>query len=148
MIRFATGRDVDELVRLGYEYYLESNLQGCMFSWLKLAEQFKMAILDTDADVIVNERDGVIAGFSISHVVTPIFSIDTVLENRVLYVAKEYRSTAVGPTLIKNLKKTAKNLGCKYVSLGVSSGIKTDATIRLYRKLGYEQIGADFRLTV
>lgn len=148
MIRFATGRDVDSLVRLIHEYYLESNMQGCMFSWPKLSEQIKMAIVDTDADVIVNERDGKIAGFSISYIVQPIFSIDVVLENRLLYVSPDYRSTAIGPSLIKHLKKTAKNLGCKYVSLGVSSGIKTDSTARLYRKLGYEQVGADFRLTV
>lgn len=148
MIRFATVRDVDDLVRLGHEYYLESNLQGCIFSWSRLAEEFRMAILSPDADVVVNERDGEIVGFSVSHIVSPMFSLDTVLENRVLYVAEEFRSTAVGPALIKRLKKTAKQLGCKYVSLGVSSGIKTESTIGLYRKLGYEQVGADFRLTV
>ena len=107
-----------------------------------------MVISSPECDCAVSVHGNEIRGCTISALVTPIYSYDTILECRGVYVDKKHRAGMAGVSLLKRLKKQAVDMGASGISLGASSGIAQQRTERLYKKLGYVRNGSDYILEV
>lgn len=146
MIREAVLTDNSRLVELLEKYWEEADCKKLSFDSSTAYATFYNGIIDESRDVSVLVENNSIVGFTHSFITNTGFSKDLILECDILYVLPEYRIGHNGIKLIKNLTKLAKRSGAKYVYLGVASGIHTDRTSLLYQKLGYVEIGKDFRL--
>lgn len=66
----------------------------------------------------------------------------------VLYVRPEYRGSPLAPRLIGRFEAEAIKLGAKVINAGTSAGVKDDAVIRLYERLGYTRTATGVRKIV
>lgn len=146
-MREARLTDIPALISLIEAYYKESPMV-LEYSREKTINSFYNCIINEEAVISVIEDGDLIVGMSVAYVEQPFYSKSFVLDVAAIYVHPEYRKGSVGVKLIKNLKKVAKEKGCSWVYLGVASGLSTERTKLLYKKLGYEEIGADYRLEV
>lgn len=148
MIREATLRDLPEIQNLCHMYYCETIVQRLEYSEEKMRNSLYNAIIEEDRDLSVLVVDDKIVGYTHANITDTLFSYDTVVDCDLLYVHPEYRKGNNGVKLIRNLTKIGKKHDAKYVYLGISSKINEERTVKLYNKLGYKQIGYDFRLEV
>jgi N-acetylglutamate synthase-like GNAT family acetyltransferase len=148
MIREARLKEIPRLVELLKKYWEEADCKKLTFDVIACHSTFYSGIIDDEKDLSVLEIEDEIVGFTHSHIATTGFSSDKILECDLLYVLPEYRVGSNGLGLIRNLSKLGRLHKVKYVYLGVASGIHTEKTSRLYQKLGYKEIGKDFRLEV
>jgi GNAT superfamily N-acetyltransferase len=146
MIRKATDKDLEDILTISYIYYKEANMSKCSFDYGRLKDSIIHAIHSDDATLLLSDRNGEIVGICFLEKAYPIFSNDCVVDVSIVYVLPDYRGSGV--SLIKYIDKIAKEWNAKYIALGVSSGINTERTSQLYKKLGYENIGMDFRKEV
>lgn len=146
-MREANLNDITKLVALFEEYYKESPM-GLEYSKEKTINSFYNAIINRSCIISVLENGDDVVGMSIAQIEQPFYSCDSVLDVYAIYVHPKYRKGSAGVQLIKNLKKVAKENECSWIYLGVASGIQTERTKLLYKKLGYVEIGSDFRLEV
>lgn len=61
-----------------------------------------------------------------------------------VYVAPEKRGTSAAFRLLKAFESWARNKGVHEMRLGVSTGVEPERTAKLYRKLGFKNVGGIF----
>lgn len=69
------------------------------------------------------------------------FSEATFACDLVLYVKPAYRTGRVAMQLVREFEEWAFSKGAAEVTLGISTGVTPDSTIKLYEKLGYTIAG-------
>lgn len=147
-VRVAELKDIPGLLELCYSYYVEGNTHQLRYDQDKMTNSLYHGIIDEDKDVSLLESGSRIVGFTYSDICDQIYTNDKLLNCHILYVHKDYRVGMNGVKLIKNLTKIAKQIKVSYVYIGIISEIATERTSMLYTKLGYKEIGKDFRLEV
>lgn len=148
-IRQANDADLPALMALGKDMYLESNYTSVSFSEDKLALIGVQCLNDPVWIVRVAEHsDGSIIGMFVGYISQFIFSFDLIASDFVLYVKPEYRGTSAAIRLIAEYVRWAKEREAKIVNIGTTTGVATAETTAFYKKLGFTQIGAVFRMEV
>lgn len=143
ILRDAKEIDIDQMLALGFEMHQESRYCEMEFSREKVAGLFRLAIKDENYLFTVLEVNGCIVGGFIGYITPHWFSDEMVSGDFALFVDKEYRGWRGASILIKTYVKWAKDKGIKSknIALGITTGIATEKTQALYKRLGFDNTG-------
>lgn len=142
-IRKAEHRDLEEALILGWEMHQESRYKSMDFNLEKVAQFFQMAMFSNEYLFLVAEKNSRVVGGFIGYAMPHWCSDDLVAGDFALYVAPEFRGTTTAFRMIRRYVKWAKDKGVseEFIGLGITTGVHTDATQRLYEKSGFELTG-------
>ena len=114
------------------------------FSEVK-AKHAVISFIEGGQFVMVIDIDGEISGVMIGIVFPTWFGSDLIAVDIALYVKPECRGFA-SVRLVKQFIAWAKDKGAKQIRPGISTGDKSDG--RIYRSLGFKDLGESFYLTL
>lgn len=89
----------------------------------------------------IAEVDGVLAGVMVALIVEHWMSADLVATDLALYVEPPHRGSGIAAELVERYKQWAKFHGAVLTQAGVSTGIYTEQTARLYEAMGFKRCG-------
>lgn len=144
MIRNATREDAQPIVDILAALHEITSFSPVDFSEVK-AKHAVMAFVDGGQFVRVVDVDGQIVGVMIGIVFPTWFGTDIIAVDVALYVKPEHRGFA-SVRLVKQFVDWAKEKGAKQIRPGISTGDKAGG--RIYRKLGFSDLGESFYLTL
>ncbi len=145
-IRPATSADIPDLIALGRAMHSESRYAVLPFSPEKLADLGARLIEWPDGFLQVASKDGRIVGLMAAFVTEHFCSTAKVAGEYALYVDRDSRGTRAAPYLLRAYKAWAESRGAVLVSAGITTGVHTDVTAKLYSALGFKQVGVVFEL--
>lgn len=140
MIRPATHDDLGALLVLAEQMHGESRFARRRFSLDKMARLFTTLIDSEDGLVLVAERNGEIVGGFAGYVAEDWFGPDLMSGDFGLFISEQARGGSTAARLIKTYSAWARSRGAQ-PEAGISTGVHTETTTRLYEALGYERIG-------
>jgi GNAT superfamily N-acetyltransferase len=141
MIRRAELSDVEHLVLLAAEMHEESRYSILTFDAKKMANFFIWAIQTDDNLVLVAETNGEIIGAFIGYVVEHVCSHDKIAGDYALYISPSHRGSTAGMRLLKSFTEWARIKDAVIIQPGVTTGVHTEATAKLYEAAGYRRVG-------
>lgn len=142
MIRPATPEDIPALLDIGEAMATESpRFSRMRFSRGKLAANLAALIGADHGFVVVAERDGALAGVMVAVISPHWFSDDLQASDLALYVRPEARGTLAAARLVRAYTTWARQRGALLLQAGVTTGVHTEETARLYERLGYRRCG-------
>ena len=144
-MRELTLTDVPELVEMGRAMHSESRFARYDFNPQKYAAF--LATLIPQGLSFAAEEEGALVGAFVGGRAQHPFGDDWFSYDWLTYVTPARRG-GLGVTLVKRYIKLAKAMGIEDIHIGVSAGIATDRTERLYSKLGFTRIGGGYVLGV
>lgn len=144
--RGAEEADIPVLVEMGREMHSESRFARYNFNPQKYAALLQTVI--PQGVSFVAEEEGKVVGVFIGGVAQHFFGDDLFSYDFLTYVAPAYRGRMTGVRLIKRYISIAKAMGIEDIHIGVSAGIATESTVRLYEKLGFTCVGGGYVLNV
>ena len=131
-----------EAVRLGADMWAESPVYRHMKQDVaKLIEFAYTMRADDNSFFMVALHHGEVIGFMLGSLAAHGFHTDLFAYDRFVYVSPTRRGSTAASTLITAFEQWAKDNGAARVLLGVTTGTHTDATEKLYNKLGYVTVG-------
>lgn len=137
MIRLATLDDLDLLMIMAEQMHRESpRFSRLSFNFDKVLALFVRLIERDDCLLLVAENDGHIVGALAGFVVPHWFSDDLTANEYGVFVDPMHRGGMVAPRLIKRFVEWSQEKGAKLIQLGISTGIQTEQTVELYKRLG------------
>lgn len=140
IIRNATIKDIEPIVKLIHNFYMEG-LKECGMSFRidTLIKTINMYV--TEKQTIVAERDGELVGIISGNVAKSIFDEDQIIaQESMWYVNEENRKGKVGFKLLKEFEKQVKYLGASIVSMINLSAVNDDRMSRYYKRIGYNKV--------
>jgi GNAT superfamily N-acetyltransferase len=142
MIRDATLQDLSALLDIGEAMADESpRFSRMRFSRDRLAETLKKLITEDWGFARVIDGPAGITGVMLAVIAPHWFSSDLQASDLALYVAPEARGTMAAARLIRDYTRWAWKHGAVLVQAGVTTGVHTEDTARLYERLGYRRCG-------
>ena len=143
MIREAYPEDVERLIVLGWEMHGESSYYKTDFDVEKVAAFFFNAIESPDYLVIVALEKGVVVGGFVGMVYDSWFGQDKQSTDFALFIEKKYRGGMAAAKLIARYTQWALEHGVRpeQIKLGITTGVHTELTERLYNRLHYRRTG-------
>jgi len=94
--------------------------------------------------VAFSKGDGRPVGVILARASEFFFGPQITVADFLFWVAPEYRNLDTATKLVRYFEKWAESKGAVKVSIGTTSGIKTEKTARLFRHLGYDHAGYIF----
>lgn len=138
MIRAATHTDVPDLIELGAMMHAESpRFRRLMFRPDKL-EAMARPLMDNGIVLLAEDR-GRVVGMAIGAVIEQFFTDAKLAVDLAVYVVPSHRGGPWFVKLIKAFEAKAVELGAAEITLGISTGLQTERTARLYEKMGYRR---------
>lgn len=144
--RGAEEADIPVLVEMGREMHSESRFARYNFNPQKYAVLLQTVI--PQGLTFVAEEEGKVVGAFVGGIAPHFFGDDLFAYDFLTYVAPAHRGKATGVRLIKRYINIAKAMGIEDIHVGVSAGIATERTARLYEMLGFVCIGGGYVLDV
>lgn len=141
MIRPATHADIGAMLVLAEAMHAESRFARRRFSLDKMAALFSSLIDSDDGLVLVAERDGVVHAVFAGYVAEDWFGPDRMSGDFGLFVRPDSRGGLDAARLVKAYVRWARERGVVEPEVGISTGIHTETTTRLYEALGFQRIG-------
>lgn len=146
MIRDATLDDLPALLLLGERMHSESpHFSRGTFSAQRLEATLRHVLAGPDNLLAMAIAGGKLAGVAVGIIVPHWCSADMIATDLAIYVYPEHRGSMLGACLVKHFKRwglKAKEAGrVTSVQAGVSTGIHTEQTSRLYEALGARRFG-------
>jgi len=131
MIRTATSKDIDEIVRLGNSVGEFQVSDEAVTFWPK--QVLIDCMKNKEAPILVAEENKHIAGFIIANY-NPCLK-KAIVEN--IFVKPEYRRKGIGESLLKAVSKNLTRLKCEYICAVVEED--NGAAANLYIKNGFDK---------
>ncbi|UXZ44498.1 GNAT family N-acetyltransferase [Pseudomonas soli] len=147
MIRAATHADIPRLVELGTLLHDTSTYAATSFKPDKVA-RFLGQLIDGLGVVFAAEVDGVVVGGFAGAITEQWFSDDLLAYDYSLFIEPGKRQGAIAIKLILAFQNWAKAKGAKHIHMGITTGINTEGTARLYKYLGFQYVGPLFTMEV
>lgn len=148
-IRKATLLDLLAFVPLGESYHGEAQKHGNFpLSLDQTLQNAATAIMREESVILLAFSDADPAGFLWGGCYALPWSDKKLAMDTLLYVKPEHRGTRVSFLLMQAWERWAKESGAVEVQISVASGIHEDKTIQFYERLGYKQIGTQYRKEV
>lgn len=141
MIRQLALHDVPACVDLGKYLHAESNYAFLNYSPEKVARLLANCVTDQNYFGCVAEVDGQPVGFCLGFVSEYFLNHELIASDYAVFVSKEHRQSSIGAELISSFVEWAKTKGCREVCMGISTGVHTDKTKRLYERLEFTEVG-------
>lgn len=145
MIRPWDENDLDALIEMGMRLHNEAKAyHNFKFSPQRVMETF-YAILNNSFQVGLCYDDGGIKGAMAGAIYPQFFSKGLTASELFVFVEQDARGGVIGKRMIAAFETWAINMGASEIRVGVSSGIKSERTVGLYRKLGYNPTATQLR---
>ncbi len=147
MIRQAAIADVPRLVELGAQMHAESpRFSRLAFDAEKLAAFLGSAVNAPHVLVLVAERDDQIVGGFVGLALEHWCSRDLVATDLALFIEPRKRGGLIASRLVRAYLDWAERRGAKLIQLGITTGVATLATERLYEVLGLSRCGSIYEV--
>jgi GNAT superfamily N-acetyltransferase len=85
-----------------------------------------------------------IQGLFIGSIGTHYFGNSTHSSDKAIYVRPENRNGSIGLKLVKHYVELAKKIGVDDIRIGNTSGVEIKKVWKLYERIGFKLIGAEF----
>jgi GNAT superfamily N-acetyltransferase len=147
MIRTATKDDIPRILELGNLLHKTSSFSHLPFDEAKV-EALMRNIMDGAGVVFVSEVDGIIIGGIAGGVTEFWFCGERIGFDYSFFIHPDFRGGMSAPRLIIAFKEWARLNGAIEIHMGVTTGIHTEATGRLYEKMGFRLAGPLYKMEV
>ena len=144
MIRVATLDDIDRIVEIGKAMHEESSYCDLPFDSVKVSN-LMAGLIDGHGVVFVAEKAGAIIGGFAGGVAEFWFCDSLHAFDYGLFILPEHRGGSAAIRLLSAFEHWAKSMGAVWCDVGITTGVHTEKTARMYEKLGYNQSGILFR---
>lgn len=142
MIRPADLTDLPALLDIGEAMATESpRFFRMRFNRTQLADNLKKLIAEDWGFVHVCDGERGITGVMVAAITPHWFSSDLIASDLALFVRPEARGTMTAARLIKAYTTWARERGATLLQAGVTTGVHTEETARLYEHMGYRRCG-------
>ena len=140
-LRPATLIDVPELVKLGHTFIQEApNYQNRPYIAENAAKHFTNLIKGGGVVFLVEHENEIIGGF-VGRIGGDWFNNIKIAFDDVLYVKPEFRKSRAAYMLIQAFIRWAQLMGASRIQCGTTTGVESDACIRLYKHFGFTEYG-------
>ncbi|WP_439606866.1 GNAT family N-acetyltransferase [Hydrogenophaga sp.] len=141
MIRPANPFDLPALLDLGERMHAESpRFSRLTFSSARLHNTLR-SLLDNPAGFLWVAEQGVVIG-GMAGIIGPHWaSDDLVATDLALFIDEKQRGGMSTARLVTEYKRWAHQRGARIVQVGVTTGVQTEQTARLYERLGLARCG-------
>lgn len=147
-IRVATKEDVPILVELGALFIEESPVyQSRGYVHELAADHFTNLIMNSGV-ILVVEHNGVICGGFAGAIGKDWFNGKRIAYDHVLYVKPEYRKSRAAYMLIDAFINWARLMNADFIQCGTTTGVESQACIRLYKHFGFHEFGTVLEMKV
>lgn len=141
-----TREDALILLQMGKDLFDESHFRNENFQpnkvWVLLNATLKYP---TRYFICYDKTDGgEIGGYIFAYANENYFSDHLVAQDYAMYVKPEYRGSSIFIRLLKTFEKWADNIGAQEIRIGHSTGIDSEKTQALFKKLGFKQTATIF----
>lgn len=137
--------DLDALIDMGRRFHDEAEAyHNFEFSPHRIMQNF-FAVLGSHDQVGLCYDDGGIKGAIAGAIYPQFFSKGLTASELFLFVEQTARGGVIGKRLIRAFETWAISMGACEIRVGVSAGIKSERTIGLYGKLGYNPTATQLR---
>lgn len=147
MIRVATTDDIPRILELGNLLHQTSSFSRHPFDEAKV-DALMRNIMAGAGVVYVAEIDGVVIGGIAGGITEFWFCNEKIGFDFSFFIHPDYRGGMSAPRLIVAFKEWARLNGAVEIHMGVTTGIHTEATGRLYEKMGFELAGPLYKMEV
>lgn len=153
-IRFATVNDVPICVETGRKFHAMTRFARYDYNPDQVAQNLR-AVIETGQDgkgthcfFVAEDSEGVFCGGIIGCVERHFFSQQLVASVIHYDVLPEKRMSGAGLKLLTAFRKWAENRGVFELSVGINSGVEMAKMDRFLKRLGFEQTGGNYSLTI
>jgi GNAT superfamily N-acetyltransferase len=146
MIRPANYEDIPRLVELGEVMHGESRYRVLPYAPNKVFGLLANMIEKADGLLIVSEKNGEIVGGFAGMVVEHWFSNSRIATDFALFIHPEHRGGMTAARLLKAFVTWARERGAVLITAGITTGVTTDSSTRLYQAIGFEPVGIAFNM--
>ncbi len=153
-IRFATLHDIPAVVETGRIFHAMTRFSAYEYNVQQLSENLAAVIASgqnakgTHCFFVAEDDGGKFCGGLIGCAERHFFSHQLVASVMHYDVLPEKRMSGAGLKLLTAFRKWAENRGAFELSVGVNSGIAMDKMDRFLKRLGFEQTGGNYSLTI
>lgn len=145
LIRAATCDDIDLLMDMATAMHAESPRYSRMaFAPAKVLALFLRLIEWADGLLLVADRDGVIIGGVAGFVAPQWFSDELTATEFGVFMLPEHRGGMTAARLVRAYVHWAKAKGVAHPQLGISTGVRPDETVELYKAIGLKLVSYGF----
>lgn len=142
MIRPANAMDIPVLLDLGERMHAESpRFSRLTFSRSRLHDTLRSLIDSPSGFLWVAELNGAVIGGMAGLIAQHWASDDKVATDLALFIDEKQRGGMSTARLITEYKRWAWKHGAHIVQVGVTTGVETEQTARLYERLGLARCG-------
>ena len=144
MIRVATEDDIPRMLELGRQLHDESRFSVYPLNEQRTIDFFKTVINGGSTCAFVSIQKGEIVGGFMGGV-SDHWSCDFIVAfDYSLFIDKAHRNGTTAIKLIVAFEAWAQEMGADETTIGITTGVNTEGTTRLYESLGYKQVGPMF----
>lgn len=136
-LRAATVDDIDAIVRLGEVMHAESRYSRMAYSAERVRACAAALIESADGLALVVEAQGQVVGGILATVAAPWFSDEPMASDVAIFIDPAHRGGRLVVRLMQRYALWAVSRGAVIVAAGVSSGVDTERTVRLFERLGW-----------
>lgn len=141
-VRRATKDDINDLLLMGEALRYESPTYRIKSFCHKKIESFLNEAMDNpNCLVLIAESGGESAGYFIGGANHDFASFDVTAFDLSFYVLPDKRKGGTAVKLMKAFEAWAKEIGARYIRVGISTGIHTEKTSQFYQLLGFKPDG-------
>lgn len=142
MIRNATVDDVPALVDLGRLMHAESpRFSRMTFSATRLAQTLRGLIAADQFVMVAADGGGPLVGGMVAMVMPHWASDDLMATDLALFVAPGARGALLPARLLSRYISWARERGAVLIQAGLTTGVETETTARLYERMGLVRCG-------
>lgn len=146
MIREAKPEDIDAILALGVECHSQA-ATGFTVDRIQARRIIARFVVSPKYCALVKEADGEILGVILGGIEQVWYSPQKEASDLLFYVKPDPRSIGSGRMLLKRFMRWGYDHGADGFSMAVSfGGPKAGDTAKIYRKLGFQQVGNVFFL--
>lgn len=144
MIRNATYNDISTMIALGEAMHAESRY--ARFPWdSEMVGALIAALIESDDGLaLVAEEDGQIIGGILAAIEKSFFGPARFACEYAVFVRPDARGGMAAARLLSGYAQWARDRGAELVQAGITTGVKTELSARLYSAVGFQSVGQLF----
>lgn len=146
LVRRPSLEDVDDMIALGQEMHSESpHYRDVPFDVSAARTLVTNGLQTPSVFAEVGTFDNKIVAMIALQETTLMFAPVKMAVDILFFVKPEFRYSLFAPRLIHDAQKWSRQRGHKYLVMGVTTGVHTERTVELYRRLGFTNVGTIMR---
>lgn len=144
MIRNATHDDIPTMIALGEAMHAESRYARFPWNSEKVAALIAALIDSGDGLALVAEKDSEIVGGILAAIEDSFFGPARFACEYAVFVRADARGGMAAPRLLCAYAQWAHERGAALVQAGITTGVATESSARLYSTVGFQPVGQLF----